>query len=115
VRNHQEDLTVTVRHAAPGELLIRVVGELDIRTAAPMLRQLAGMLDDDGLELIRLDLTGVGFCDHAGLRALHALGAAAGPDRVRIVAAHPSVDMILRLCGLETFLGYPAGAATCTG
>jgi anti-anti-sigma factor len=114
VHDHQEDLTVTTRRTGSGELLVRVVGELDIRTAAPMLRQLAGLLDD-GPALIRLDLTAVGFCDHAGLRALNALGESAGPDRVRIVAAHSSVDMILRLCGLETFLGYPAGAATCAG
>ncbi|GIE34762.1 hypothetical protein Ait01nite_078070 [Actinoplanes italicus] len=114
MRDHQEDVTVTARRTGPGELLVRVVGELDIRTAAPTLRQLAGLLDD-GAKLIRLDLTGVGFCDHAGLRALQALGVAAGPERVQIVAAHPSFDMILGLCGLETFLGYPAGAATCTG
>jgi anti-anti-sigma factor len=114
VQDHLEDLTVTTRRTGPGELLVRVAGELDVRTAAPMLRQLTGLLDA-GPELIGLDLTGVGFCDHAGLRALHVLGEAAGPERIRIVAAHPCIDMILRLCGLETFLGYPAGAATCTG
>ncbi|MEU4619378.1 STAS domain-containing protein [Actinoplanes sp. NPDC023801] len=113
MRELQEDLTVTARRAGPGELLVRVVGELDTRTAAPMLRQLTELLDG-GPELIRLDLTGMDFCDHAGLRALRAVEAAAGPDRVRIVAVHPSVDMILRLCGIETFLGHPAGAATWT-
>ncbi|MDI6097287.1 STAS domain-containing protein [Actinoplanes sp. NEAU-A12] len=109
------DLTVTVERTGPGEALVRITGELDIRTSSPMLRPLGVLIGEPGFELMRLDLTGVGFCDHAGLRALHALGMAAGPGRVRIVAAHPSVDTILRLCGISTFLGYNAGAATCPG
>jgi anti-anti-sigma factor len=115
VQDQQVDLTVTVEYVAPGEVLARVDGELDIRTTTPMLRALGGLLGDDSLELIRLDLSGVEFCDHAGLRALHTLETTAGAGRVSIVAAHPSVDMILRLCGLTTFLGHPVGAATCTG
>lgn len=114
MHDQQEDLTVTVERTGPGELLATVAGELDIRTAAPMLRTL-GRLVGGGLELIRLDLSGVEFCDHAGLRALNTLEMTAGAGRVCIVAAHPSVDMILRLCGLTTFLGHRAGAATFTG
>ncbi len=115
MQNRQVDLTVTVEWTGPGEALARVSGELDIQTVSPMLRALGGLIGDDGPELIRLDLSGVEFCDHAGLRALHRLAATAGAGRLSIVAAHPSVDMILRLCGLTTFLGHPAGAATCTG
>jgi anti-anti-sigma factor len=115
VQNQQVDLTVTVEWAGPGEVLARVSGELDIRTVSPMLRALGRLLGDDGPDLVRLDLSGVEFCDHAGLRALHTLETTAGAGRVRIVAAHPSVDMILRLCGLTTFLGHQAETATCAG
>ncbi|BEL08216.1 hypothetical protein Q0Z83_064070 [Actinoplanes sichuanensis] len=115
MQDQQEDLTVTVELTGPGEVVARVSGELDIRTVSPMLRTLGGLVGDDGLELIRLDLSGVEFCDHAGLRALNTLGMTAGAGRVCIVAAHPSVDMILRLCGLRTFLGHVAGAAACAG
>jgi anti-anti-sigma factor len=115
VRDHQQDLTLVVEQAGPGELLVRVAGELDIRTAAPLMRTLAAMLGEHGCDLMLLDLAGIGFCDHSGLRSLHALGEAAGPHRIRIVAAHPSFDTILRLCGVGTFFGYTAGAATCTG
>ncbi|GIE75261.1 hypothetical protein Aph02nite_12110 [Actinoplanes philippinensis] len=115
MQDHLVDLTVTVERTGPGELLVGVAGELDIRTASPMLRTLGGLLGEDEFAVMRLNLSGIEFCDHAGLRALHALEVAAGPDRVRIVAAHPSVDVILRLCGIATFLGHPAGAATCAG
>lgn len=113
MQDHQQDLTVVVERTGPGEVLVRVTGELDIRTTSPMVRALGALLGEDGLEQLRLDLTGVGFCDHTGLRALHALGVAAGPDRIRIVAAHPAVDTILRLCRIGTFFGYTAGAAAC--
>ena len=115
MQDHQQDLTVVVERTGPGDLLARVTGELDIRTAAPLLRTLVAQLDESAGGLIRLDLTGIGFCDHSGLRALHTLDEIAGPGRIRIVAAHPSVDTILRLCGVGTFLGYTAGAATCSG
>jgi anti-anti-sigma factor len=111
----QVGLTVTMEPSGPGELLVRVAGELDIRTVPSLLRAVGGLLGDDGPALIRLDLSGVEFCDHSGLRALHTLATTAGAGRLCIVAAHPSVDMILRLCGLTTFLGHTAEAATCTG
>jgi anti-anti-sigma factor len=115
MQDQQVGLTVTVEWTGPDEVVARVGGELDIRTVPPMLRELGGLLGDDGPALIRLDLSGVEFCDHAGLRALHILETTAGAGRVSIVAAHPAVDMILRLCGLSTFLGHPAGAPACTG
>lgn len=109
------DLTVTVERTGPDEVLVRVRGELDIRTAAPMLQTLGALLGEHEPELMRLDLSAVRFCDHAGLRALHSFGEVAAPGQVRIVDAHPAVVTILRLCGIGTFLGYSAGAAARTG
>ncbi|GAA4950927.1 STAS domain-containing protein [Actinoplanes utahensis] len=106
MQHHQEELTISAEETGLREVLVRISGELDIRTSSALLGALGTMLADDDVLLLRLDLSDVRFCDHAGLRALHALGEAAGPDRVRIVAAHSSVDTILRLCRIPAFLGH---------
>ncbi|MBO3736907.1 STAS domain-containing protein [Actinoplanes flavus] len=107
-------VTVSVHRLRSGDVLARVVGELDSPSAPMLLRELRAAIGDD-VPLLRLDLAGVAFCDQAGLRALHALSAEAGPGRVRIVAAHGCVDVLLRLCGIDVFLGWTAGATTRTG
>lgn len=104
------DLIVTTVRDAPGELSVRVLGELDFRTAPVLSAAVRAATGARRAGLVRLDLGGLSFCDHAGLRALHALGAAAGVDGVRIVAAHRAVDLLLRVCGIETFLGYRPSA-----
>ncbi|SDT49936.1 STAS domain-containing protein [Actinoplanes derwentensis] len=109
----QEDLIVTTIRNAPGVITVRVIGELDIRTAPVLVKAVTDAAGERRDHLVRLDLAGVSFCDHAALRALHAAGVAAGPERVRIVATHHAVDMLLRLCGISTFLGHPAGATFC--
>lgn len=115
MQHHQNELTISAERNGPGGLLVRISGELDIQTAPPLLRTLGALLGEQATGVMLLDLAGVRFCDHAGLRVLHALSEAAGPDRVRIVAAHPSVDVILRLCRIPTFLGYTAGEAAWSG
>lgn len=115
MHHHQEELTISAEETDLGAVLVRLSGELDIRTSSALLSALGTMLGEhDGL-LLRLDLSDVRFCDHTGLRALHALGEAAGPGRVRIVAAHHSVDVILRLCRIPTFLGHTTQPASCRG
>ncbi|GGN23752.1 anti-anti-sigma factor [Actinoplanes campanulatus] len=108
-------ITVSVHRLRSGDVLARVVGELDRQSAPALLRELRPALGEREVTMLRLDLAGVAFCDQAGLRALHALSAEAGPDRVRIVAVHQCVDVLLRLCGIDVFLGWRAGATTRTG
>ncbi|GGN71061.1 hypothetical protein GCM10010112_38040 [Actinoplanes lobatus] len=108
-------ITVSVHRLRSGDVLARVVGELDLHSAPVLLRELRTALGERDATMLRLDLAGVSFCDQAGLRALHALSAGAGPDRVRIVAAHEGVDVLLRLCGIDVFLGWTVGATTRTG
>jgi len=115
VHHHLGELSISAEETAPAEVFVRISGELDIQTATPLLRTLRPFAGEQGAGLLLLDLTGVRFCDHAGLRALHALGEAAGPGRVRIVGVHPSVDVILRLCRIPEFLGYTTQETTCRG
>ncbi|WP_430782661.1 STAS domain-containing protein [Actinoplanes sp. G11-F43] len=101
-----EDLIVTTVRAGPGDTLVRVIGELDVRTTPVLSLALWAAVGERPGAPVRLDLAGVSFCDVAALRALHLLG----PERLRIVAAHRAVDTVLRLCGIGTFLGHTAGA-----
>jgi anti-anti-sigma factor len=52
--------------AAPGAVTIRVRGEIDLATAP----ELEACLLDVGGQAVDLDLSGVTFCDGAGLRVL---------------------------------------------
>jgi anti-sigma B factor antagonist len=52
--------------AAPGAVTIRVRGEIDLATAP----KLEACLLDVGDQVVVLDLSGVTFCDGAGLRVL---------------------------------------------
>ena len=96
---------VTISRLASGDWLVRVCGELDSFTAFTFRTHLDEPLCDGDGE-IHLDLGELEFCDHAGLRALREVELAAEPGRVRIIAVHPCVDLVMRLCGLETLLGH---------
>ena len=89
-------------------VVVAVTGELDAATAAAFERRLAEILDGRPGRRVELDLSALEFCDLTGLRALHALGVADGeaPQQIRIIAAGPSLEVLLELCQIPAVLGY---------
>lgn len=102
-------LSVEVR-AQPPDLLLRLAGELDVLSASFL--QLPPPRAFDGVRRLVVDLSGVEFCDLAGLRRLAHLDAdyAAGGFDVQLVGARP----LLRRAALVTGLipGVCAGDDT---
>ncbi|WP_328459678.1 STAS domain-containing protein [Actinoplanes sp. NBC_00393] len=84
-----------------GDWLVEVTGELDFYTAPKFREHLNGPLQSGHVDL---DLSGLEFCDHAGLRELRTFET----EPVRIVAAHQCVNLVMRLCGVEVLLGHVA-------
>lgn len=83
---------------------VTVTGDLDVTTVAVFHRRLSGILGGRPALCLELDLSGLEFCDLAGLRALETLGRTA--NRVRIVAAGPALDLLLTLSRTTTLLGH---------
>ena len=98
-------LTVT-SEVEDGVGVVRAAGELDLATASQLARAISAAAGGRSPRVL-VDLTAVGFCDSAGLRAL--LGAAreveARAGRL-VVAVEPGgpVDRLLELTGLREFL-----------
>ncbi|GAA2705937.1 STAS domain-containing protein [Actinoplanes palleronii] len=96
-----------------GTAMIYVSGELDSGSVATFRDRIATLLAGSGADEILLDLSGLTFCDCAGLRAIEALEfdhADVGP--VRIVAASEPVDILVSTVGSASFLGYVPGVDT---
>ena len=89
---------------------MHLVGELDLATA-PILRTLGEQQVATGHLQVRLDLSRLGFCDVAGLRALlgaqHRLAAAGG--RLVLLRPAPLLVRLAVLCGWAGELGVQAG------
>lgn len=92
-------LSVEVR-AQPPDLLLRLAGELDVLSASFL--QLPPPRAFDGVRRLVVDLSGVEFCDLAGLRRLAHLDAAyaAGGFDVQLVGARPVLRRAALLTGL---------------
>jgi anti-sigma B factor antagonist len=85
---------------------VRLVGELDLRTADALLDLVDGLLDQD-LGAIRLDGTGLTFVDSAGLRVI-VLGLVRATDAgitYEISDASESLERVLSITGLAEVLG----------
>ncbi|MEV4640120.1 STAS domain-containing protein [Actinoplanes sp. NPDC049548] len=102
-------IVVTEVRRRDGAILVTVTGDLDVETTAMFHRRLGDILDGRDGQRLDLDMSTLGFCDLAGLRALHALGLAGAP--VRIVAAGPSLNVLLRLCQISVLLDYTPAPA----
>lgn len=92
-------LSLEVR-AQPPDLLLRLAGDLDVLSASFL--HLPPPRAFDGVRRLVVDLSGVEFCDLAGLRRLAHLDAdyAAGGFDVQLVGARP----LLRRAALVTGL-----------
>lgn len=89
--------------------LVRLRGELDIATAPPLRERLLGV-PRPGVRLVILDLSGVSFCDAAGLAVLISTRRRAVllGTTLRLIPS-PPVTKLLRLHGLDRSLAiYPA-------
>jgi anti-anti-sigma factor len=82
--------------------IARLEGDLDIATAPPLRERLLGVLGP-GVRLLIIDLSGVSFCDAAGLAVL--IGAQrrtiARGIIVRLAAPRPQLAKLLRITGLD--------------
>lgn len=92
--------------------VLRVRGQLDARTA-PVLLQKARETREGGHDLV-LNLEGVTLIASSGIGALLALAEECGQAscRVRIAAASPAVDSVVRLLNLDQFLILDRDEAT---
>lgn len=95
-----DDFDVSVEHLDEA-VLLRPVGALDLATAPEMERILRGVLPQH--PTVVLDLSGVTFADCAGLRPIRRAVNEAAPHRtsVRMFAARPAVERVMRLTGLD--------------
>ncbi|WP_328291389.1 STAS domain-containing protein [Kineococcus sp. NBC_00420] len=91
--------------------VVHLVGELDIDTSGLLAAVVAGQIERGHVDL-RLDLSGVRFCDLAGLYALRAalrdLQEAGG--RLRLLRPSPFLLRVVGLCGLQDLLDTMAAA-----
>jgi anti-sigma B factor antagonist len=85
-----------------GQPVVTVRGEIDIATAAEVRAYLWDVVDNEPLSAI-VDVSGVTFCDAAGLGMLAKVAAharAAGRP-IRLTGARPSLVRIMRITGLD--------------
>ena len=86
----------------PAFTIARLEGDLDI-AATPVLRERLLSVPGPGMRLLIIDLSGVSFCDAAGLAVL--IGAQrrtiARGIVVRLAAPRPQLAKLLRITGLD--------------
>ncbi|MGI5206095.1 STAS domain-containing protein [Spirillospora sp. CA-108201] len=89
------------RDALAGHTLITITGDLDIASAPSLREPLETALRDAG-PLVVIDLSGVTFCDAAGLALLTGARRLTEPEGVTLVLAAPRPHMVrlLRVSGL---------------
>ena len=104
----RDGLMLDVVGAAPS-VRVRVVGELDRRTAPRLVRCAYGLLDS-GHRQIDLDLSGVTFVGAAGLTAFREVAFRAGQvgGRARLTAVPAQVRRILAITALDTVVEVQA-------
>ncbi|WP_165975473.1 STAS domain-containing protein [Actinomadura rubrisoli] len=95
-----------------GHAVVKPHGELDIATAPALRERLTGLLRP-GIRLLVLDLSGVTFCDAAGLAVLVGTRRRANPRGIvmLLAAPGPQVLRVLRATGLERSLPVRATVA----
>jgi anti-anti-sigma factor len=89
----------------PGLIIARLGGDLDIASTPALRERLLGVLSP-GVRLLVIDLSGVSFCDVAGLAVLIGTQrrARARGITVRLAAPRPQMARLLRITGLDRSL-----------
>jgi anti-anti-sigma factor len=100
---HTEE-ALSVLHP-PAHTVVALHGELDIATAPAWRERLLGLLRP-GTRLLILDLSGLSFCEAAGLAVLIGTRRRAMPLGIALVLAapRPQVAKVLRATGLDRSL-----------
>jgi anti-sigma B factor antagonist len=87
-----------------GHAVVTATGELDLYTAPRLQTALAGLLREQQVDRIVVDLSGVEFCDSTGMNVLLAamkrLKEQGG--MLELAAPRPAVKRILQVTGLDT-------------
>ncbi|BAL92211.1 hypothetical protein AMIS_69910 [Actinoplanes missouriensis 431] len=113
VPSHGVAITVTTVPATGDAVLVVLDGELAVPLEIDVTERLTAVLDQPA-RVLNLDLTGLRFCDLAGLRSLlHLRERAVAADRVvRVVAASSAVRLLMQVTDTSALFGYsPASAA----
>ncbi|MGH8869100.1 MAG: STAS domain-containing protein [Actinomycetes bacterium] len=99
-------MNVTVEEPTPDEIRLAPSGYIDVDTVR-VLRSLVERMNLAPGHTVVLDLTDVGFMDSAGLTFLVWLHrrVTALPGTLRVVGTQPSVAKVLRLTGIDLYLG----------
>ena len=86
----------------PGCTIARLEGDLDIATTPALRERLLGVLGP-AVRLLIIDLSGVSFCDVAGLAVLIGTQrrATVRGTTVRLAAPRPQMAKLLRITGLD--------------
>ena len=93
----------------PGVLMLRVVGELDAATADHLVQTLEQWA---GISECVIDLSNCTFVDSRGLTALLMCRRVIGESTpMRLIDPLPNVEHVLRIAGLQTYLGLDVPAA----
>lgn len=104
-RARDAEMTVRTTHVNATGALVRVVGELDLGTAAPLWAVLRGHLNA-GRRFLRLDVHGLRFLDAtalSGILAIHSEALAARGTLI-LTGVRPVVGRVLSVTGLAETL-----------
>jgi anti-sigma B factor antagonist len=98
------ELSVTVQHA-PGEAVLKLVGEIDMLTAARLSSAVNDVLTDPPARIV-LDMAGVTFCDSQGLGTLVVLSRKASHARSVLMLTNVGdfLQRVLDITGLRSAL-----------
>ena len=113
---HQDDLIRLSRSAATdGIPVVALRGDLDLATADRTVRYVTEVIDA-GAQKVRVDLSGLAFCDACGLGALIRVNTYAGQMGRKLELTSPSraVTKIMRLTGVDDWLLQPTLAVAQT-
>jgi anti-anti-sigma factor len=104
---------VSTRPVRPRVVEIAVRGDLDMRTGKLVQQALEHSYEDEGAELLSLDLSRVTFIDSMGLRVLlRARRAAQALERALVLASpSPSVMRLLEITGMHELFDVTDGPA----
>ncbi|MFJ6525069.1 STAS domain-containing protein [Streptomyces longwoodensis] len=107
-----DDIELTLT-ATPGPAAVATVaGDIDLHTAPGLRTRVLALIDQGDHHLI-LDLSGVGFCDSAGLGALIGIwhGAQEAGGSLALAAVPDRLMRMLTLTGVDSLLPhYPSTA-----
>jgi anti-sigma B factor antagonist len=102
-------LGLSVRTDEDGRQVVAMTGELDIATAEQAYAYLSRVIDtaDQEPAAVRMDLSGLTFCDASGLSVLARIARRARKTgrQLRLVSARPALMKIIRITGLDR--SYP--------